>query len=135
MMKTYSELIKMDSFKDRYDYLRLGDRVGEQTFGYERYLNQTFYNSPEWKRLRNKIIVRDNGCDMGLEGHEIHGKIYIHHMNPIDPQSIMHRDPDILNPEYLICVSFETHQAIHYGIYDMLRQEPVERRPNDTKLW
>lgn len=134
-MRTYSELIKLPTFKQRFNYLKLNSMIGEETFGFDRWLNQVFYTSPEWRRVRDIVIVRDNGNDLGLDGFQIGGKILIHHMNPITYHDIVHREEDILNPEYLICVSHRTHQAIHYGNEDLLPADPVERRPNDTCPW
>lgn len=134
-MRTYSELIKLPTFKQRFNYLKLNGMIGEETFGFDRWLNQVFYTSPEWRRVRDIVIVRDNGNDLGLDGFRIVGKILIHHMNPITYHDIVHREEDILNPEYLICVSHRTHQAIHYGNEDLLPVDPVERRPNDTCPW
>lgn len=135
MIRTYSELIKIPTFIERYRYLRLDGRVGEETFGFDRYLNQIFYTSKEWRQLRNHIIVRDNGCDLGVEGHEIGGKIYIHHMNPITTKDIRDRSDFLLNPEYLICVSHRTHQAITYGDESILIIAPIVRTKNDTCPW
>lgn len=134
-IKRYSELRRLKSFQDRYDYLKLNGSVGVETFGYDRYLNQTFYRSKEWKKIRDEVIIRDNGCDLGLPGYEIGDRIYIHHMNPITAEEILHRDEDILNPEYLICVSRNTHNAIHYGDDSLLPKPLIERLPGDTKLW
>ena len=115
MLRCYSELLQLPTFKERYEYLRLDGVVGEETFGFDRYLNQIFYNSQEWKDIRRKIIIRDNGCDLGLDGYEIRGKILIHHMNPIRQQDILLRTDLVLNPEYLIATTLSTHNAIHYG--------------------
>lgn len=135
MIKKYSDLLKLHSFEERYNYLKLEGTVGRDTFGFDRYLNQAFYKSPEWKHTRDLVIMRDNGCDLGLDGFEIYGKIYIHHMNPITPDMVADRSEDILNPEYLICVSHKTHNAIHYGELEHLAIKPVERFPNDTCPW
>ena len=136
MIRTYSELIKYDSFEDRFQYLKLDGLVGEETFGYDRYINQIFYNSDEWKRTRRDVIVRDNGCDLGIEGFDIHSKILIHHMNPINVNDIIERSDYLMNPEYLICVSFKTHNAIHYGDEHILDDFGfVERKPNDMCPW
>lgn len=136
MIRTYSELSRMASFKERFEYLRLDGAVGTETFGFDRYVNQQFYRSQEWKRIRNEIIVRDNGCDLGIEGFEIHGRIYIHHMNPIMLKDIVHQTDFLLNPEYLICTTHQTHNAIHYGDESLLSTlEPVERTPHDTCPW
>lgn len=141
MMKTmtnkcYSELIKLVTFEDRFRYLMLGGAIGEETFGFDRYLNQAFYKSYEWKAIRNAVIMRDMGCDLGSEGHEIFGRILIHHMNPIRIRDILDRNKFALDPEYLITVSHETHNAIHYGDESILhRYDFVERRPNDQCPW
>lgn len=135
MIRTYSELMTIDSFKERYQYLRLGGTVGKSTFGHDRYLNQAFYQSAKWKSIRDHIIIRDNGCDLGVEGYELHGRIYIHHMNPIMTKDIVHSTEFLLDPEYLIATSYNTHQAIHYGDDNMLILPPVERTANDTCPW
>ena len=135
MIRTYSELRKLNTFKERYDYLRLYGRVGKETFGFDRYLNQIIYKLPEWKSVRDKVIVRDCGCDLGMEGYEIGEKILVHHMNPITMDDIINHSQDIFNPEYLICVSHQTHNAIHYGDESQLIHGPVERSPNDTCPW
>lgn len=135
MIRTYSELMTLPTFLDRFEYLRLNGKVGEETFGYYRYLNQVFYRSAEWKKIRNLVIVRDNGCDLGLSGYDIHGKVYIHHMNPITVDDIRNRSEFLLNPEYLICVSHMTHEAITYGDKSLLLLEPIERTKNDTCPW
>lgn len=134
-IKTYSELIKLATFQERFDYLKLNGAVSQSTFGSERYLNQMFYTSDEWKRLRRKIILRDEGCDLGLEGFDIHSKIIIHHMNPISEEDILQHSQYLLNPEYLICVSHRTHNAIHYGDKRQVAYQPIERKPNDTCPW
>ena len=134
MIKTYSELITFPTYEERFRYLQLKGAVGKDTFGYDRYLNQILYNSQEWKDIRRKIIIRDNGCDLGLDGYEIRGKILIHHMNPIDKEDILDRTSYLLNPEYLICTTKRTHDAIHYGI-DLPQNDFVDRRPNDTCPW
>lgn len=134
-IKTYSELMKLPTYEERYQYLKLDGRVGEETFGFDRYLNQTFYRSDEWRRLRDEIIIRDNGCDLGVEGREIHGRIIIHHMNPITKEDILRRSDYLLNPEYLICTVKSTHDAIHYGDENLLIKAPVERHKNDTCPW
>lgn len=134
-IKTYSELIGFDSFIERYRYLKLGGAVGIETFGFDRYLNQALYKSSEWKRVRREVIIRDNGCDLGIDDRTIYGTIIIHHMNPITEQDIQERNPDIFNPEFLITVSIDTHNAIHYGDESLLFHEIIERKPNDTILW
>ena len=135
IIKTYSELIKLKTFEERYEYLRLGGIVGKETFGFDRYLNQTFYKTDEWLSIRDHVIVRDNGCDLGIEGREIHSRILVHHMNPITKEDILSRSEYLLNPEYLICTIKSTHDAIHYGDEDLLTTIPVERRKNDTCPW
>ena len=132
---TYSELSTLPTFKERSAYLRLGGRVGEDTFGFDRYLNQAFYKSEEWRSIRDHVITRDNGCDLGMEGHEIFGRILIHHMNPIRKEDIINRSDILLNPEYLLCTIKNTHDAIHYGDESLLVIAPVERRKNDTCPW
>ena len=134
-MRTYSELIKLSTLAERFDYLKLGGVIGEDTFGFERYLNQNFYRSAVWKKIRNEVIIRDNGCEMGLEDYPISGRIIIHHMNPVDSDDIIHQRDILLNPEFLICVGNQTHNAIHYGSIDLLPQDPIERKPNDTCPW
>ena len=135
--KCYSELVRLPTFQERYEYLRLNGAVGRETFGFDRYMNQAFYRSPEWRRVRNHVITRDNGCDLGIPGREIPRgvRIIIHHMNPISPEDIEERNDDILNPEYLIMTIHDTHHAIHYGDEHMLLKEPVERFPGDTCPW
>ena len=134
-IKTYSELITLPTFEERYQYLRLGGAVGEETFGFDRYLNQAFYKSKEWLSIRDEIIIRDNGCDLGIEGREIYGRILIHHMNPITKEDILNRTEFLLNPEYLISTVKNTHNAIHYGDDSLLFKAPIERRKNDTCPW
>lgn len=136
-MKTYTELARLTTFEERFAYLQLKGAVGKDTFGFDRYLNQMFYASDAWKTLRNEIIVRDNGCDLGVEGRTIHGKIYIHHLNPITREDVLeHNEIVLLNPNNLVCVSFDTHNAIHYGSEDYAnRNKIVERKPGDTNLW
>lgn len=134
-IKTYSELITFSTFEDRFEYLQLKGIVGQETFGFDRYLNQILYNSKEWKHLRNEIIVRDNGCDLALEGFEIHGRILIHHINPITIDDVIKRREMVFDPENLICVTHNTHNAIHYGDKSLLITGPIERRANDTCPW
>ena len=134
-IKTYSELMQLPTFEERYRYLKLGGRVGEETFGFDRYINQQFYKSDAWLALRDEIIIRDNGCDLGVEGHDIYGRIIIHHMNPITKEDILEQSEFLLNPEYLICTRKSTHDAIHYGDEGLLLTAPMERRPNDTCPW
>lgn len=135
MIRTYSELIKLKTFKDRFEYLKLDGIVGEETFGFDRYMNQIFYKSREWTSVRRAVIIRDNGCDLGVEGYEIHGKILIHHMNPINLSDIVHKTEELLNPDYLITTVLSTHNAIHYGDASLLPALPIERRANDTCPW
>lgn len=135
MIKTYSDLSALKTFKERYEYLRLGGAVGKDTFGFDRYLNQLFYRSASWKRIRDEVIIRDNGCDLGIDGYEIYGKIFIHHMNPISIQDIKTGSDILLNPEYLITTTQSTHNAIHYGDASLLPQEPIQRTKNDTCPW
>lgn len=135
-IKTYSELVKLNSFEERYKYLKLEGKVGEDTFGFDRYLNQIFYKTDEWKSVRDYVISRDNGCDLGISDREIKfGKILVHHMNPITKEDILNRSDMLLNPEYLITTTKNTHDAIHYGSDDLLYQDPVERYENDTCPW
>ena len=135
MIRTYSELITLPTFKERYEYLRLGGKVGNETFGFDRYLNQIFYKTDEWLKIRDYVIVRDNGCDLGIEGREIHGRILVHHMNPITKEDILRRSKYLLDPEYLICTVKRTHDAIHYGDDSLLFTDLVERTKNDTCPW
>lgn len=133
--RSYSELIRISSFEDRYSYLRLDGEVGSVTFGFDRYLNQRFYHSAEWRSIRDFVITRDNGCDLAVDGRPIFDKIYIHHMNPICVKDFdMVRDR-LYDPEFLICVSHDTHNAIHYGTEKLLPKDPIIRRPNDTCPW
>ena len=134
-IRTYSELIKLRTFEERFQYLQLNGRVGEETFGFDRYLNQKFYNDPEWLRIRDQVILRDNGCDLAMPDREIKTRILVHHMNPIDKEDILRRSDFLLNPEYLICTIKATHDAIHYGDESKLIIMPPERRPNDTCPW
>ena len=135
IIRTYSELITLPSFEERYRYLKLDGSVGKETFGFDRYLNQDFYRSKEWKHIRDEIIVRDLGCDLGVRDREIPTRIYIHHMNPISVKDITNTTEFLLNPDYLICTSHSTHNAIHYGDESLLVIAPVERRKNDTCPW
>jgi len=134
-IRTYSDLLKLETLEDRFNYLKLGGKVGRQTWGFDRYFNQKFYHSLEWKRIRDIVIIRDNGCDLGIPGYEINDKILIHHMNPILIEDLTKGNQDILNPEFLVCTSNITHQAIHYGDIDLLPQKPIIRVAGDTKLW
>ena len=135
IIKSYSELSKIKTYKDRFNYLKIGGDLGTATFGFDRYLNQSFYNLREWKKVRAEIIVRDNGCDMGIEGYEIVGKILVHHINVVTLDDLKNKREKLLDPEYLITTSMNTHNAIHYGDEGLLILTPIERSPNDTKLW
>ena len=135
MIRTYSELITFPTFEERYRYLRLEGKVGEDTFGFDRWLNQSFYKDREWRAIRDKVIIRDNGCDLGIPDHEIHSRIIVHHMNPITKDDILYRSAFLLNPEYLICTVKNTHDAIHYGDEGLLIKVPIERTRNDTCPW
>lgn len=134
-IRTYSELITIPKFIDRFEYLKLSGHVGETTFGFDRYLNQQFYHSDDWKPIRDYIITRDLGCDLGVDGFKIYGRIYIHHMNPITIRDIRERTKYLTDPEFLICTTHDTHNAIHYGDSSLLVTEPVERTPYDTCPW
>lgn len=135
VIKTYSELIQFGTFKDRFNYLKQCGVVGESTFGFERYLNQVFYTSKEWRKVRDDVIIRDNGCDIGMEDYPISGRIIVHHLNPITIDDIIERRDWILDPEYLISVSHLTHNAITYGDESILITIPKDRTPNDTCPW
>lgn len=134
-IRTYSELILIPTFEERFEYLQLNGRVGEDTFGHQRYLNQVFYKTREWRDLRHYVIVRDNGCDLGVEGFDIYGPIHVHHMNPITIEDIENRSEFLLDPEYLISTSDRTHKAISYGDKSLLPLPPIERFRNDTCPW
>lgn len=134
-IKTYSEMLRYNTFLERFRYLKLTGAVGAITFGYDRYLNQALYKSPEWLSIRDKIIIRDNGCDLGIEGREIDKGIIVHHINPISKEDILERNPLLFDPENLICVSKCTHDAIHYGDEDLLVLMPIIRAKNDTCPW
>lgn len=135
-IRTYSELITLPTFEERFEYLKLSGRVGDETFGRDRYLNQLLYQrSDEWKASRREVILRDNGCDLGCEGYEIYGQIIVHHMNPITIDDVMNLDPKVFDPEFLISTMHRTHNAIHYGNADLLITAPIERRKNDTCPW
>lgn len=135
MIRRYSELRRLSTLRERFEYLRLRGTVGASTFGFDRYVNQKFYQSRQWRQLRNHIIVRDNGCDLGVEGYEIHERLAIHHMNPMTVADISSGDSDILDPEFLIAVAHQTHNAIHYGDERLLPRPLIVRRAGDTKLW
>ena len=135
MLRTYSELSRLQTFRERFEYLRLDGIVGVETFGFDRYLNQVFYNSDEWKAVRKTVIIRDNGCDLGMDGYDIHGKIIVHHMNPFSIDDVLHRKEELLDPEFLISTVLNTHNAIHYGDESLLPSTPIVRTRNDTCPW
>lgn len=135
MIRTYSELITIPTFEERFRYLKMDGAVGKETFGFDRYLNQMFYKTAEWKRVRNEVIVRDMGCDLGIEDRVLHGRIMVHHMNPITAKDITNRSDYLLNPEYLICTCKRTHDAIHFSDESILFTEIIVRRPGDTCPW
>lgn len=141
MLRSYSELLTLPTFEERFEYLKLDGSVGLETFGFDRWINQQFYRSKEWKRVRDEVIIRDNGCDLGVEGYDIRSKILVHHMNPMQKTTLKNLNlksnlfNDLLNPEYLICVSHRTHNAIHYGDESQIPKGPAERKPNDTCPW
>lgn len=135
MIRRYSSLKRLKTFEERYRYLRLQGSVGRSSFGFDRHINQAFYKSREWRDIRDFVIVRDEGCDLGVDGYEIHSDILVHHMNPMDPDDIIHGEDWILNPEYLITTTHQTHNAIHYGDEKQLPRRNVERRSGDTLLW
>ena len=134
-IRTYSELITIPTFEERFEYLQLKGSVGKDTFGYDRYLNQVLYRSPEWKRLRNQIIIRDGGCDLACDGYDIYNKVLIHHLNPINVEDVLTRSRKVFDPDNLVCVSHSTHNAIHYGDVDLLVTGPIIRTKNDTCPW
>ena len=134
-IRTYSELITIPTFEERFEYLQLKGSVGKDTFGYDRYLNQVLYRSPEWKRLRNQIIIRDDGCDLACDGYDIYDKVLIHHLNPITVEDVLTRSRKVFDPDNLVCVSHSTHNAIHYGDMDLLVTGPIIRTKNDTCPW
>ena len=134
-IRTYSELITFPTFEERFKYLQLNGQVGESTFGFDRYMNQVFYRSQKWKSIRDFVIIRDCGCDLGIEGYDIHGKIIIHHMNPLSMRDIETESDFLLNPDFLICTTHNTHNAIHYGDEKLLVTAPIERTKNDTCPW
>lgn len=136
MIKTYSDLSRLSTVEDRFQYLKLGGAVGRDTFGFDRYMNQGFYRSAEWRYVRQTVIARDRGCDLGIEDYPIHDRVYVHHMNPMTVGDLTEFNEDVLNPEYLIAVTLDTHNAIHYGNTDPFeRRRHVERAPGDTRLW
>lgn len=135
MIRTYSELILLPTFEERFKYLKLNGSVGAYTFGFDRYLNQQFYRSEEWKRIRGDVILRDNGCDLGVDGYQIFGRVLIHHLNPIRKEDIQSLSEFLMNPEYLICTTHRTHNALHYGDESLLTTSTVKRFKNDTCPW
>jgi hypothetical protein len=134
-IRSYSELVRLETFEEKFEYLRLDGQVGNVTFGFDRWLNQQFYTSREWRQVRQEVIVRDWGCDLGVDGYEVHARLVIHHMNPMVSSDIVGGESDILDPEFLISTAHLTHNAIHYGNASLLPRPAVERRPGDTKLW
>ena len=134
-IRTYSEMITLKTYEERFDYLKIGGQVGLETFGYDRYLNQILYNTKQWKKFRREIIIRDNACDLACEGYEINYRILVHHINPITVEDIINRNPMIFDPENSITTTHRTHKAIHYGDKNLLILQPVERTPNDTCPW
>lgn len=134
-IRTYSELVKFRTFAERFEYLKLAGCVGQSTFGFDRYLNQALYHSRRWQDLRNKIIIRDDGCDLAMDGYYICDKVIIHHINPITVEDIENQSEEIFNPDFLVCVSSQTHNAIHFGDERLLPRNPITRIPGDTKLW
>lgn len=134
-LRCYRELKRLLTFEERYEYLKIGGKVGESTFGFERYLNQMLYTSPQWRSVRDQVIIRDNGCDLGMDGFQIYDNIIVHHMNPITIQQVEESASELFDPEFLICCSPLTHNAIHYGDRSLLPKVPIERKPNDTCPW
>lgn len=134
-MRTYSELIRIPTFEERFNYLKLDGKIAEETFGFDRWMNQRFYHSSEWKRVRDQVIIRDLGCDLASEGYEIGGMIIIHHMNPVVLKDLLELVPEIYNPDYLVCTSHRTHNAIHYGDKRLLPPTVIQRSRNDTCPW
>jgi len=134
-IRSYSELRRRSTFEERFDYLVLRGEVGVATFGFDRWINQRFYKSREWFSVRDQVVFRDEGCDLGIPGYEIQARLLVHHMNPVTPEALAHGEEWILDPEYLITTTYRTHNAIHYGDASLIRRLPVERRPGDTKLW
>lgn len=134
-IKTYHTLSRLNTFEERFEYLKLSGGVGKETFGFDRYLNQTFYRSIDWKRVRDYVIIRDNGCDLGIQGREIRNRVLIHHMNPINADDIVQATKFLLDPNYLITTTHDTHNAVHYGDIGLLLIKPIERTANDTCPW
>lgn len=135
MIRTVNELYRLHTFIERFEYLQIKGSIGIATFGHDRYLNQMLYKSLEWKRIRDEVIIRDNGCDLGIEDYPIYTTVVVHHMNPISIEDLLAKDMSVLDPKYLITTSLRTHQAIHYGNASILEKPFVERFPGDTKLW
>lgn len=134
-VRSYSELRRFSTFEERFAYLSLKGEVGKATFGFDRWINQQFYRSREWQQVRDLVIVRDEACDLGIPGYDIHSRLMIHHLNPVTPEDLIRGEEWVLDPEYLITTTHRTHNAIHYGDESLIRRAPVERRPGDTKLW
>jgi hypothetical protein len=134
-IRTYSELRRLPTFDERFDYLVLRGEVGVTTFGFDRWINQRFYQSRQWQYVRDHVVFRDGACDLGIPGYEIHAQLLVHHLNPVTAEALQHGEEWILDPEYLITTTHRTHNAIHYGDASLVRRLPVERRPGDTKLW
>lgn len=134
-IKSYSEMCSFSTFIERFNYLKLNGKVGIETFGFDRYLNQVLYCSQEWKRFRRQVIIRDNGCIFGLDGYDINGRLIVHHINPITLEQIEQRDPMIFSMENVVCVTHNVHEAIHYGDESLIPTDPIIRKPNDTCLW
>ena len=135
LIRRYSELVTYDTFEDRFNYLKLGGGVGRSTFGFDRYINQQFYKSREWNDVGREVVIRDNGCDLGIDGYEIHVGLLIHHMNPMTVDDIVHRESWILDPEFLILTTTVTHNNIHFGVNNLFPKVVIERSPRDTNLW
>jgi hypothetical protein len=135
LIKTYTKLSRYNNFEDRYNYLRIGGAIGAMTFGHSRYLNQSFYTSALWRALRNDVIIRDDGCDLGVPGYQIFDRIIVHHMNPVTEEDVVEHSDFLLNPDFLICTSRDTHNAIHFGDSSLLPELPIERFRNDTSPW
>jgi hypothetical protein len=133
--RSYSELRRLSTFEERFDYLSLQGEVGEATFGFDRWLNQRFYRSSEWRHARDLVVFRDQACDLGVAGYDIHAQLLVHHINPVTPEDLQHGELWVLDPEYLITTTHRTHNALHYGDQTLVRRAPVERRPGDTRLW
>lgn len=134
-IRSYSELRRLSTFDERFDYLSMRGEVGAETFGFDRWINQRFYHSVEWNHVRNLVVYRDNACDLGIPGYEISARLMVHHMNPVTPEGLQQGDRWVLDPEYLITTTHRTHNAIHYGDASLLARPPIQRRPGDTTLW